>query len=194
MCLTGGIASGKTYVSDRFQALGACVIDADILAREVVQKESKGLGLIVKEFGLGVLHPDGTLNRGGLKKRVFGNQSKLHTLNSILHPLIKELFLQKSAMNRKNIEIWVIPLLTAKSGYKDFNRTLAIDVDEAVQLDRVIQRDQIPVEIAQSIIESQPSRRTRLQLATDIIRNNKDLNELDKAVELFYKMVSALNI
>ena len=182
VCLTGGIASGKTYVSDKLSELGAHVIDADILARQVVIQGSEGLAQVVEKFGLGVLTVDKTLNRSMLKELVFNDKEKLKDLNSILHPLIRKAFVEASDLNQMTLEVWVIPLFSGAGGYMEFSRVLAVDVNEDVQLNRIIKRDQVNLEIAQSIINSQPSRQSRLALATDVIGNNKDFDSLDSAI------------
>ena len=184
VCLTGGIASGKTYVSDKLAELGAHVIDADILARQVVRQGSKGLAQIVASFGLGVLNNDKTLNRGMLKELVFNDKEKLVKLNSILHPLIRKAFVEASELNQMALEVWVIPLFNGDSGYMEFNRVLVVDVQEDIQLDRIKKRDQVSLGIAQAIINSQPSRQSRLALASDVIENNKDFKSLDVSIKL----------
>ncbi|MCX7553608.1 dephospho-CoA kinase [Marinicella sp. S1101] len=192
ICLTGGIASGKTYVSDEFAEKGACVIDADVLAREVVAIGSVGLSQVVKEFGESILTEAGALNRKQLKRIVFNDDEKLKKLNQILHPLIREAFIQQSAENTKCIEVWVIPLYQAGLNYPDFDRILVVDVTPEIQIQRMQKRDQVSIELAEKILASQPSRRQRLQFATDVISNRYSLAELDQNIDKIYHLYSNL--
>ncbi|VAW46265.1 Dephospho-CoA kinase [hydrothermal vent metagenome] len=194
VCLTGGIASGKTYVSDKLSELGAHVIDADILARQVVRQGSEGLVQVVSSFGLGVLNADKTLNRSMLKELVFNDKEKLEKLNSILHPLIRKVFVEASDQNQMALEVWVIPLFNGESEYMEFNRVLLVDVKEDIQLDRIKERDQVNIEIAQAIINSQPSRQSRLALASDVIENNKDFKSLDVSIKLIFDLYNKMII
>ena len=186
ICLTGGIASGKTYVSDQFSLFGACVIDADVLARQVVARGTKGLAEIVGHFGLEVLNQDNTLNREVLKKIVFSDKSKLKLLNEITHPLIKNAFENKSKLNKSELEIWVIPLLSEQSDFSGFNRILVIDVKEDIQFTRIINRDRVEQKIAKKIIQSQPAKNDRLKLATDVIVNNNSFESLDTSIRQIF--------
>ena len=184
VCLTGGIASGKTYVSNKLSALGAHIIDADVLARQVVEKRSIGLTQVVDAFGIGVLNQDQSLNRSKLKALVFNDKKQLKKLNSILHPLIRKAFIKASKLNQSKLEVWVIPLYDGANGYEQFNRVLVVDVIEEIQINRISNRDQVSSAIANSIINSQPSRQSRIGLATDVIANNKDFNSLDTSIKL----------
>ncbi len=178
VCLTGGIASGKTFVSDHFATLGACIIDTDILARHVVEPGSAGLSQLVDAFGDQILLSDGELNRRHLKQLIFSDDDKRKTVNGILHPLIWEAAEQASIMNHLPMELWVIPLYSEHSTRITFDRVLVIDVDESIQLSRIQNRDQLDEVAAQAIIDSQLSREERLLLATDVIANNQGLQEL----------------
>lgn len=182
VCLTGGIASGKTYVSNQLSALGAYVIDADVLARQVVKKDSAGLDQVIGVFGTEVLNQDKTLNRAKLKEIIFKQKTQLQKLNSILHPLIREAFVKSSALNHSKLEVWVIPLFNLDEGYDGFNRILTVDVMESIQLKRITARDQVSLEMAKTIISSQPSRESRLMMATDVIANNKGFDLLDNSI------------
>lgn len=188
VCLTGGIASGKTHVSDQLSVLGAHVIDADLLARRVVEKKTEGLARVVDSFGLNILNSDKSLNRQKLKEVVFSDKNKLVVLNSILHPLIKEAFEKESELNQNNLEVWVIPLFNEKSEYRKFNRVLVVDVEEHIQVDRVVNRDQVGQDVAHAIIDSQISRKSRLKLATDVINNSGGLNSLDISIEQIFSL------
>ena len=192
VCLTGGIASGKTYVSNQLSALGACVIDADVLARQVVEKGSKGLTQVVDAFGEEVLNPNKTLNRARLKELVFKHKPQLQKLNSILHPLIRKAFIKASYLNQSKLEVWVIPLFNEQERYDSFDRVLVVDVKESIQLNRITVRDQISVEMAKTIISSQPSRALRLSMATDVIVNNEGIDRLDDSIRKLFDLYNLL--
>ncbi len=193
ICLTGGIASGKTYVSDKLASLGMYVIDADILAREVVAKNSSGLSEVTAVFGPRVLQEDGSLNRKVLKALVFSDDKKLQQLNQILHPLIRKAFVEKSMNNNLPIELWVIPLFKGEV-YQGFDRVLVVDVPEQTQIERMQNRDHVSVAVAKKILASQPSRIERLKLATDVINNRFTLEKLDRHVDRIFKLYSQLSL
>ncbi len=194
VCLTGGIASGKTYVSNQLSALGACVIDADVLARQVVKRGSIGLAQLVDAFGEEVLNSNKTLNRGKLKELVFKQKAQLQKLNSILHPLIRSAFAKASELNQSKLEVWVIPLFSKQEGYERFDRVLVVDVIESIQLKRITERDQISVEMAKTIIGSQPSRALRLSMSTDVIANNKGFDRLDNSIRKISDLYNLMKI
>lgn len=194
VCLTGGIASGKTYVSNKLSELGAHVIDADVLSRQVVESGSEGLTQIVDAFGSAVLNQDKTLNRSQLKQLVFKDARMLEKLNSILHPLIRKAFLAASVLNKNELEIWVIPLFEGGEGYQRFDRVLTVDVKRHIQLLRVSSRDQISADLAARIVGSQPSRAARLALSTDVITNNAGFVPLDDSVTRVYGLFKQLTI
>lgn len=193
ICLTGGIASGKTYVSDKLNELGVCIIDADILARKVVEKDSYGLSQLCQEFSREILSENGTLNRSYLKNIVFGDEDKLARLNGILHPLIRKEFEAISQKNINPIEVWVIPLFEGKPPYDIFDRVLVVDVPQEVQVKRIKNRDGASNELALKIIQSQPSREQRLNLATDVISNRFSFEKLDSNIKQIHNLYNNLS-
>ncbi len=175
--LTGGIASGKTTVSDQFASLGVPVIDSDEIAREVVAPGSLGLNSVIEHFGPRFLTEEGTLNRPALRAHIFADPEARHRLESLLHPLIRAQMLEQARhySNRPYI-LFVIPLIH-ETGQQDLvDRVLLIDCPEPVQRERLRQRDRISEAMAESIISSQASRQQRLQIADDIILNATDLD------------------
>lgn len=186
--LTGGIASGKSAVSRMFEDLGSNVIDADVVAREVVEPGTEGLMALTKEFGPEILKSNGTLDRTGLRKMVFNNEHKLKQLNAILHPLIHEKIKQKISQVTDNYCIVVIPLLCESSNYKWLDRILVVDVPPQVQLQRLMSRDGITEALAQKMMNSQCTRKQRLLIADDVIKNDKTLDELKGHVETLHKL------
>lgn len=175
--LTGGIGSGKSTIADLFSALNVPIIDADIVAREVVQKGSPLLAEIVNHFGETILLENGELNRAKLREKVFQSEQDKQWLNQLLHPAIRQSMLQQLQANTAPYVIWVVPLLIENQLTSFCNRILVIDVQPKTQLQRAIQRDTSKAEIIENIIASQVSREKRLSYATEIINNDKPLNE-----------------
>lgn len=182
VALTGGIASGKTAVSDMFAELGVTVIDADIIAREVVAKGSKALRAIVDHYGKEVLTEMGELDRQKLRTRVFSDEQQRQWLNSLLHPLIRNEMKQLQELAQSAYSISVIPLLYESGQYRDYERVLTVDCPTAIQLERLMERDQSTLEQAQAILDKQATREQRLSIADDVIVNDSDLHSLKQSV------------
>lgn len=176
--LTGGIASGKSAASRIFEELGCAVIDADIIARDVVKPNSKGLAQLVEQFGMAILTKDRHLNRKKLREIVFNNSKKLSQINSILHPLIQSTIIDKVRKVKNSYCIIVIPLLCESSHYDWLDRILVIDVKPEIQMQRLLMRDSITENLAKKMIQSQCPREQRLAIANDVIANEKSLTEL----------------
>lgn len=180
--LTGGIASGKTTVATMFAELGVPVIDSDALAREVVAPGQPGLERVVAVFGSQALTPDGELDRGWLRERVFRDATDRRRLESILHPLILAAMEQRSAETGGPYQILAIPLLV-EAGLQDrVDRVLVIDCLPETQLARLMQRDGESETRARQILAAQSDRRLRLQHADDVLRNDRDLEHLRAGV------------
>ena len=176
--LTGGIGSGKTVAADMFANLGVSVIDADLLARELVEPGKPALAAIVTAFGTGILSPDGALDRAALRQLVFSNPDMKQRLEEILHPPIRTLMQARLASATSAYAIAVIPLLleTGQTGMVD--RILVIDTPESIQRKRVAERDGLSDNVINDILESQATRESRLAAADDIIVNDRDLDML----------------
>lgn len=186
VALTGGIASGKTQVSNTLTDLGSAVIDADKVAREVVVKASAGWQAIVKRFGSEILHRDGEINRRALRKKVFHDSQALADLNAITHPLITAAIKTAIENTRHNLIVVVIPLLTAQNRQSYFDRVLVVDVHEDRQRERLQKRDQIDTPLTEKMISAQISREQRLKLADDVISNQGSLQDLNHSVTLMH--------
>jgi dephospho-CoA kinase len=186
--LTGGIASGKTTVSDLFAKLGIDIIDADVIAREVVAKGTPGLAAIVEKFGDDILTPDLELDRQKLRTIVFSDSAKKDWLNALLHPLIREQMQLQTANATSPYCILSVPLLVENKLNTMVSRTLVVDIDEATQIKRAIARDNSEQAIIESIIASQATRTQRLAAADDVIVNNKDLDWLSAQVKDLHQM------
>ncbi|AOE50448.1 dephospho-CoA kinase [Kangiella sediminilitoris] len=187
--LTGGIASGKSAVSQFFEELGIKVIDADIFSRSVVAKGSAGLKAISEHFGSSVLLEDGTLDRSALREIVFSNQSARQWLNQLLHPLIRAEMsgARKASEQAKELyTINVIPLyyetIHGTEEENNYHRVIVVDTPEEKQLERLMSRDNSSKEQARAILASQTGREERLSIANDVIQNNSDLQSLKQQV------------
>lgn len=170
--LTGGIGSGKTTVSDMFAKLSVDIIDADIVAREVVAPKSKALAAIKNYFGADFINKDGSLNRTKLRTHIFENPSDKHWLNELLHPIIRQEITAQLASSQSQYSILVAPLLLENGLDKLVNRVLVVDINEQAQVNRTTARDPSSAEEVKKIINSQMLRKDRLNLADDVIDNH----------------------
>ncbi|WP_448565681.1 dephospho-CoA kinase [Thalassotalea ganghwensis] len=181
--LTGGIGSGKTAVSDRFKSLGIDIIDADIVAREVVCIGSDALHQIETKFGQTILLDNGELNRAKLRAIVFNDSADKEWLNNLLHPLIRQNILKALKEAKSDYCILVAPLLLENGLQHLVNRVLVIDVSRQCQIARTITRDSSDKAQVEAIINSQISRQDRLSLADDVIDNESiSLADIEKIV------------
>ncbi|MEB3196306.1 MAG: dephospho-CoA kinase [Candidatus Sericytochromatia bacterium] len=184
--LTGGIASGKTAVSDILASLGAAIIDTDMLAREVVQPGQPGLAEVVASFGPEVLQADGQLNRGALAQRVFADEEARQRLNGILHPRIRALTAERltaaRAAGHHAAAVLVVPLLFENGLETTVEESWVVDVPEALQRDRLAHRDGLTAGEVDARLASQMSRAERLARADRVILNTGDRAQLREEV------------
>lgn len=185
--LTGGIGSGKSSVANLFGDLDVPIISADQLAREVVKPGSDALAQIVKHFGEAVLEVDGTLNRARLRKQIFQNKTERAWLENLLHPLIAEERLRQIAATSKPYVIVEIPLLLEKSLGEEVDRVLVVDVPEALQIERVKQRDSVSKASIRAIMDTQVSASQRRASADDVIDNSGSLDDLRPQIESLHR-------
>ena len=191
--LTGGIGSGKSTVTHYFQELGIEVIDADIIAREVVAIDSPALKAIAEHFGDDYIQADGQLNRGLLRSKIFANELDKLWLNKLLHPLIRTQLISKTAAAKSPYCILVAPLLIENNLLHLVNRVLVIDVSEETQLERTMHRDSSSLKEVKAILASQTSRNERLTVANDVINNDQvTLAEIKRIVVSLDKKYLAL--
>ena len=177
--LTGGIASGKTTVANLFQQqFGIDIVDADIVAREVVEPESAGLKQIVQRYGAAILLDDGTLNRTQLRDIIFADPNEKQWLDALLHPMIRQRMLEQLDNTTTPYALLVIPLMAENNLQTLANRVLVVDVDESSQIERTMLRDGISQQQAQSIVNSQATRAQRLAIADDVIKNHSKNQQL----------------
>lgn len=187
--LTGGIASGKTLVSDYFKSLGVPVLDADVLAREVVEPGSKGLNALIRFFTTAILTPNGELDRAALRRIVFANPSDREFLDKTLHPLIRELSdekIQRARDDNHAYLIYAVPLLVETDQQDRFDRIVVVDVPRETQLLRLLKRDNSNKAEANAILDAQASREERLAIADTVIDNTG-------SVETTYKQINELH-
>lgn len=185
--VTGGIASGKSTVCGFFANLGVPVIDADVIARELVQRGSPALAAIVGEFGPEILAADGTLRRDRLRSMIFEDDERRARLNEILHPRIYEEIRTRIGRLRAPYCVVCIPLLVESGGAAEVQRVLVVDVPEELQLRRLMERDGASEEQARAALAAQASRSERLAAADDVICNDGDLGKLRTKVEHFHR-------
>ncbi|GEB72712.1 Dephospho-CoA kinase [Pseudoalteromonas carrageenovora] len=185
--LTGGIGCGKTAVSNMFEELAITVVDADIIAREVVEPNSEGLNAIIAHFGKDILLPDGTLNRAALRTKIFTNHENKKWLNALLHPLIRKKILADLNNATSPYVVLVAPLLFENNLDRYCNHTLLIDVPTSVQIERTAKRDNTTIEQVKSIITAQMSREDKQQKADDILNNDRDLKLVHAELVVLHK-------
>ncbi|MGL4723325.1 MAG: dephospho-CoA kinase [Scandinavium sp.] len=172
VALTGGIGSGKTTVANAFADLGVNVIDADVIARQVVEPGTPALQAIVDRFGSGMRLTDGSLNRRLLRERIFTDAKEKTWLNALLHPLIQQETQRQMQQATSAYLLWVVPLLVENKLWEKADRVLVIDVSPQIQLQRTMQRDSVSEEHAKQILAAQATREARLAVADDVIDNN----------------------
>jgi dephospho-CoA kinase len=183
VALTGGVAAGKSAVARRFEALGIGVYDADVAAREVVAPGTPALAEIEFVFGHGVLRADGSLDRQTMRERVFADTDARRKLEDIIHPRVRAWLRRKVASDRGAYCMLAIPLLVEnRAEYEWVDRVLLVDAPEAVQVERLMARDGVTREHAQSMLAAQSSREQRLAIADDVIVNDGEQAALDAQV------------
>ena len=153
IALTGGIASGKSLVSDEFKKLGVPVIDTDVIAHQVVEPGQTALLEIKNTFGSSILDESGRLRRSNLRELIFSDPDARRKLESILHPMIRQEVSKAIAKVKNNYCILVIPLLAEHGGYPDVDRVLVVDVEPAMQIARLMARDKVSNEQAEQALE-----------------------------------------
>jgi dephospho-CoA kinase len=181
--LTGGIGSGKSEVSRRLAAQGAVIIDADLIAREVVAPGTEGLAEVERAFGGDVLGPDGALDRGRLGDIVFADQQRLATLNAIVHPRVgarmREL---EDAAGPGAVVVHDVPLIAENGLAGAYDLVVVVDAPPRVQLDRLVRLRGMTPEQAAARMAAQASREDRLAIAGMVVDNSGSLAELDRQV------------
>ena len=185
--LTGGIGSGKSAVTRGFEQRGITVVDADVVARLIVEPGTPALAAIASHFGHAILQPDGSLNRATLRSRVFSNNDERRWLEQLTHPLIGEEILEQINTSRSPYTVLCSPLLLDTSQKTLVDCVVVVDVPETMQLQRTMQRDGNDEAQVRRIMAAQMSRADRLERADIVIDNSRSLEELDSQVDELHK-------
>ena len=192
VALTGGIGSGKSAVSDEFARLGVTVVDADLVARDLVARGEPLLARIVARFGEQLLLDNGELDRKALRMRVFEDPSERNWLNNLLHPAIRKRMMSLARRADSPYALAVIPLLAESGDTADFDRILVVDVPESLQLQRTMVRDEITQVQAQAMLDAQAGRQERLAIADDVIENTGSLEDLYRQIRQLHDNYTTL--
>ena len=191
--LTGGVASGKSTVSAILSGLGAVVIDADAIAREVVARGTPGLAAVVAEFGAGLLTPAGDLDRAAMGALVFNDPAARKRLEAIVHPLVHRRSAElEAAAPPDAVVVHDIPLLAEVGRAGSFDAVVVVDAPAELQISRMVQDRGWTREDAESRIAAQASRQQRLAIATHVIDNTGSLAALRAQVERIYAALAEL--
>ncbi|WP_294654760.1 dephospho-CoA kinase [uncultured Fusobacterium sp.] len=184
--LTGGIASGKSTVSNYFREFGAEVLDADVVAKELSEKE-ENVAKIIEIFGNEILDENGNISRKKMRERAFLEKDKLKQLNELLHPQVIEVFKKKKENTKEDeIVIFDIPLLFEAGMESLCDTVIVVYISKRVQLERMMKRDRHGIDLAERIIESQMSMSDKIDKADIIINNNCTLEDLKNNVNVVY--------
>ncbi len=196
VALTGGIASGKSLVSDLLEIHGCKIIDLDVISREVVMPGTEGLNELVDSFGESILLSDGSLDRKNLRDVLYKKGRNRALIEQILHPKILQKM--KSLMDgcHEGVIVVVIPLLVEKQLWGPFDRAVVVDCENETQINRLMERDKVDAEKAKTMLLAQASREQRLQLnehlPTDIIENNSRVSDLKEKVNALNQKLFSL--
>jgi dephospho-CoA kinase len=185
--LTGGIGSGKSTAAKIFSGLNIVVVDADQLAREVVEPGSQALTTIKKHFGKAILLPDNSLDRSQLRDIVFADAKQRHWLEELLHPRIRKLLTERIQSAESAYVILESPLLLETNQKEIVDRTLVIDVSNTTQLERTMNRDGGQEDTIAAIIAAQIPRNKRLAAADDVLDNEQPLEIIEKQIEILHQ-------
>ena len=183
--ITGGIGSGKTAVTDRFQARGITIADADVASREVVQPGMPALEAIAEHFGPEVIQADGTMDRAAIRKIVFAEPDERKWLESVTVPAIMNNL--REVLNRSTSPYSLLMLSSGTRQSPLVQRSLVVDAPPELQISRVMARDANDEEQIRAIMAAQPSRETRLEYADDVIINDGSFERLDEVVQVLHE-------
>ena len=193
--LTGGIAAGKSVVARRLQEHGAVLVDADVIAREVVEPGTPGLDAIRRRFGDGVIAPDGTLDRAALGAIVFSDPDARADLNRITHPAVwrrsRELFAEAGEADPDAIVVYDVPLLAEGTRRDEFDRILVVHADRGERIRRLVELRGMSRDEAVRRIDAQASDADRLAIADDVIDANGTLDETLRQVDTIWARLRA---
>jgi len=196
VALTGGIASGKSLVSDLLEIHGCHIVDLDVISREVVLPGTKGLQELIESFGDSILLNDGSLDRKNLRDVLYKKGRNRAKIEQILHPKIHQKMKSSMESFHEGVMVVVIPLLVEKELWGPFDRAVVVDCEVETQINRLTTREEIDSEKAKTMLMTQASREQRFQLnkhlPTDIIENNSQISDLKEEVEKLSQKLFAL--
>ncbi len=190
--VTGGIGSGKSAVTDAFEALGITVVDADLAARVIMEPGREALEKVAEHFGREVILPDGQLDRAELRRRVFADPEQRRWLEALTHPLIGEEIKAQLSASTSTYTILSSPLLLETSQAQRAHKVLVIDVPESVQLERTMQRDANDEAQVRRIMAAQMPREQRLEKADYVLDNSGSLADIPEKVANLHREFTAL--
>jgi dephospho-CoA kinase len=186
VAITGGVASGKSTVTDRLALLGAPVFDADAITRELSAPGQPALSEIAERFGPSVLAADGSLDRRALRARIFANDAERRALEAILHPRVRERLAALAGSVEAPYCVLAIPLLAEGNRYPWIDRVVLVDAPDGVRIERLLQRDHIDEGLARRMLDSQAPRAARLAIADEVIDNSGSLVDLTTATDALH--------
>ena len=196
VALTGGIASGKSLVSDLLEIHGCHIVDLDVISREVVLPGTKGLQELIESFGDSILLNDGSLDRKNLRDVLYKKGRNRAKIEQILHPKIHQKMKSSMESFHEGVMVVVIPLLVEKELWGPFDRAVVVDCEVETQINRLSAREEVDSEKAKTMLMTQASREQRFQLnthlPTDIIENNSQISDLKEEVEKLSQKLFAL--
>jgi dephospho-CoA kinase len=186
--LTGGIASGKTTISELFAQLGIPVIDTDLISRRLLEINQPGYQAVVQHFGDDIILENREIDRTRLRRLVFTDSEEKKWLESVLHPAIYQKTRELIDRSKHADYILVVVPLLFEAGFRDLvDRTLVIDCSANIQITRLITRDKINRQLADNMLAQQSSNQARLKQADDVIKNNSNQSLKSKVIELHQK-------
>ena len=193
IAITGGIGSGKSAVAKLFEQWGAQTVDADILAREVVEPGSEGFQRVVQNFGPDMVLADGSLNRPKLASIIFSDQEKKALLESLLHPLIRERWLSQLEQLKKGnapLIAYIVPLFFESTAQMpEIERVVLISAPEETRIHRIMSRDLFPRHIAEQRIKAQLPDSAKIDKSDYVIKNDSSLEQLEsRALDVFREL------
>jgi dephospho-CoA kinase len=193
--LTGGIGCGKSTVADLFAALGATIVDTDVIAHALTAPQGAAMPAIVAEFGPDFAQPDGALDRARMRTLVFSDATARARLEAILHPRIRAATEAAGQAATGAYVIYVVPLLIESGSWRErVTRVLAIDCSEDTQVARVMQRSHLSADEVRAIMATQVTRARRLAEADDVIDNDAGLDALRAQVQALHERYLALSL
>jgi dephospho-CoA kinase len=193
--LTGGIGCGKSTVADLFAALGATIVDTDVIAHALTAPQGAAMPAIVAEFGPDFAQPDGALDRARMRTLVFSDATARARLEAILHPRIRAATEAAGQAATGAYVIYVVPLLIESGSWRErVTRVLAIDCSEDTQVARVMQRSHLTADEVRAIMATQVTRARRLAEADDVVDNDAGLDVLQKQVQALHERYLALSV